>query len=211
MKLDYLKNVAVIVLCIGLASVCSAQTTPAPQTTDQKAPAPGADTKPATPAEPEPAPLSTPSMTGPLSGLPPVTFDAGPFGKLAVNGIISGTGLYPGGYRSFSNESQQAALSNGQVWIQKTDGWWQFYVQAGAYNLLSLGTPYLETDQAISNTLWSSTCGFSETGAREEYLHPHWRSAHPDRRRVHVQLSKYDSPAWLVVEPGKCGDSRSPD
>ena len=160
MKLDYLKNVAVIVLCIGLASVCSAQTTPAPQKADEKAPAPGADTKPATPAEPEPTPLSTPSMTGPLSGLPPVTFDAGPFGKLAVNGIISGTGLYQGGYRAFSNESQQAALSNGQVWIQKTDGWWQFYVQAGAYNLLSLGTPYLETDQAISNTFGPLPVGF---------------------------------------------------
>ena len=160
MKFDYLKNVAVIVLCIGLASVCSAQTTPAPQTTDQKAPAPGADTKPATPAEPEPAPLSTPAMTGPLSGLPPVTFDAGPLGKLAVNGIISGTGLYQGGYRAFNNESQQAALSNGQVWIQKTDGWWQFYVQAGAYNILTLGTPYIETDQAISNLFGPLPVGF---------------------------------------------------
>ena len=160
MKFDYLKNVAVIALCIGLASVCSAQTTPAPQTADQKAPATGAESKPATPEEPAPTPLTTPSMVGPLQGLPPAIFDAGPFGKLAVNGIISGTGLYQGGYRAFSNESQQATLSNGQVWIQKTDGWWQFYVQAGAYNILSLGTSYLETDQAMSNLFGPLPVGF---------------------------------------------------
>ena len=144
-------------------------------------------------------------MTGPLSGLPPVTFDAGPFGKLAVNGIISGTGLVQGGYRTGSNESQQAALSNGQVWIQKTDGWWQFYLQAGAYNILSLGTPYLETDQAISNLFGPLPVGFLKLVPGEEYLHPHRRSAHPDRRRVHVQFRKYARPAWLIVEPGKRG------
>ncbi len=210
MKLDYLKNVAVIVLCIGLASVCSAQTTPAPQTTT-RAPAPGADTKPATPAEPEPTPLSTPAMTGPLSGLPPVTFDAGPFGKLAVNGIISGTGLYQGGYHSFSNEPQQAALSNGQVWIQKTDGWWQFYVQAGAYNLLSLGTPYLETDQAISNLFGPLPVGFLKLvpGKNTSIL----IGALPTLIGAEYTFSfqNMHSPAWLVVEPGKCGNSRSPD
>ena len=43
------------------------------------------------------------------------------------------------------------ALSNGQVFIQKTDGWWQFYLQAGAYNILALGTPFLATDQTLSN------------------------------------------------------------
>jgi len=160
MKFDHLKNVAVFALCIGLASVCSAQTAPAPQTADQQAPVPGAEPRAATPAEPPPTALTTPAMTGPLQGLPPVIFDAGPFGKLAVNGILSGTGLVQGGYRALSNDSTQAALSNGQVWIQKTDGWWQFYVQAGAYNILSLGTPYLETDQAISNLFGPLPVGF---------------------------------------------------
>jgi hypothetical protein len=45
----------------------------------------------------------------------------------------------------------QAALSNGQVFIQKTTDWWQFYVQAGAYNILALGTPFLSTEKAINN------------------------------------------------------------
>src|SRR5690348_3857550 len=58
--------------------------TPAPAT-PQTPPAPAA-----APAPAAPAPLPTPAITGPLSGAPPLVFDAGPFGKLSVNGIISG-------------------------------------------------------------------------------------------------------------------------
>lgn len=42
-----------------------------------------------------------------------------------------------------------AALSNAQLFVQKTDGWWQFYVQAGAYNLLSLGQPFVATGPEV--------------------------------------------------------------
>jgi hypothetical protein len=37
------------------------------------------------------------------------------------------------------------------VFIQKTDGWFQFYLQAGAYNLPDLGVPFLATDKTVSN------------------------------------------------------------
>lgn len=57
------------------------------------------------------------------------------------------------GHPASSDTGTQAALSNAQIFVQKTDGWWQFYVQAGAYNIPSLGTPFLSTDKAISN-LW---------------------------------------------------------
>src|ERR1019366_7602171 len=62
-----------------------------------QAPAPGADpaaaATPAAPAAPAaPAPLSAPTFTGPLSNIPPAIFDAGPFGKIAVNGVVSGLG-----------------------------------------------------------------------------------------------------------------------
>ena len=106
----------------------------------------------AAPATPPPAPaaLPTPSITGPLQELPPAIFDAGPFGKLAVNGVLSGFGMLQGNHVA-GDDSKQAALSNGQVFIQKTDGWFQFYVQAGAYNLPALGTPFFATDKAVSN------------------------------------------------------------
>jgi hypothetical protein len=49
------------------------------------------------------------------------------------------------------DDSTQAALSNGQIFLQKTDGWWQFYVQAGAYTLPALATPFLATDKTLTN------------------------------------------------------------
>jgi hypothetical protein len=112
------------------------QTEPVPADTAAQAPAPAA--------------LPTPSITGPLQGIPPAIFNAGPFGKLAVNGVLSGFGMVQGNHVA-GDDSKQAALSNGQVFIQKTDGWFQFYVQAGAYNLPALGTPFLATDKAVSN------------------------------------------------------------
>jgi len=115
----------------------------------QQAAAPAAPADAAAPADP-PAPLPTPSVTGPLSWLPPAFFDAGPFGKVAVNGILDGLGMWTGNYVAGDN-STQAALSNGQVFIQKADGWFQFYLQAGAYNIAALGTPFLATDKTVSN------------------------------------------------------------
>ena len=97
-----------------------------------------------------PMPLPTPSITGPLQAAPPTTFEAGPFRKLAVNGILTGLGMWTGNYVPADN-STQAALSNGQVFIQKADGWFQFYVQAGAYNIPALGVPFLATDKTLSN------------------------------------------------------------
>jgi hypothetical protein len=97
-----------------------------------------------------PTALPTPAITGPLRAAPPNTFDAGPFGKLAVNGILDGLGMWTGNYVP-GDDSTQAALSNGLVFIQKTDGWFQFYLQAGAYNIPSLGLSFLATDKTVSN------------------------------------------------------------
>ena len=84
MRFDYLKKLAAIALCFGLASVCGAQNVPPTQTPDQK-------TADQPPAPPVPTALPTPAITGPLQGLPPAIFDAGPFGKIAVNGFLTGT------------------------------------------------------------------------------------------------------------------------
>src|ERR1039457_2092340 len=57
------------------------QQTQNPPSQTQPMPADATAQAPAAPA-PAPAALSTPSITGPLQGLPPAIFDAGPFGKL---------------------------------------------------------------------------------------------------------------------------------
>lgn len=104
-----------------------------------------------TPAAPAgPMPLSTPAITGPLSNLPPAMFDAGPFGKIAVNGFFSGYGLVQNNHVP-GDDNKHADISNAQVFIQKTDGWFQFYLQGGAYNVPDLGVPWISTKDTISN------------------------------------------------------------
>jgi hypothetical protein len=129
---------------IVLMTTAFAQTPP-----DSKAEVEPAAAERSTQAE-VPAPLPIPAMTGPLKAAPPHIFDAGPFGKLAVNGIFNGSGLWTGNYVP-ADDSTQAALSNGQVFIQKTDGWFQFYLQPGVYNIPALGVPFLATDKTVSN------------------------------------------------------------
>jgi hypothetical protein len=68
-------------------------------------------------------------------------FNAGPLGNVYVTGVMSGIAqwqdaIFPGD-REF-----QWDLSNGQVFVQKTDGLVQFFVQAGGYSLPDLGLPY---------------------------------------------------------------------
>ena len=117
------------------------------QTPATPAPAPAA--APAAPAT-APAPLSTFVLTGPLQWLPPATFDAGPLGKLSVNGILTG-------FAQFQNNSvpgddkAQATLSNGQIFIQKADGKYQYYIQAGAYTMPTLSVTFVNAQNTVSN------------------------------------------------------------
>jgi hypothetical protein len=141
MRLRYSKNFSAIVLCFGLVSLCCGQNAPAAQTPDQQS-----TTQASAPA----SPLPTPSITGPLQAAAPIVIDGGPLGRLDLDGVVSGIGLWQGNHIP-GNDVGQAALSNGQLFIQKTSGWWQFYVQAGAYDILALGTPFLPTDKTLTN------------------------------------------------------------
>src|ERR1700674_681870 len=146
MKFSHYRCVCTVALCAP-STIALAQTPPAAPATPADQPKP-AD-QPAPPPAP-PAALSTPAITGPLTGLPPAIFDAGPVGKIAVNGILTGTGMWQGNHVP-GDDPTQAALSNGQVFIQKTDGVFQFYLQAGAYTIPALATPFLATDKTMTN------------------------------------------------------------
>jgi hypothetical protein len=128
-----------------LACAQDSASTPAPA-----AQAPAAQAPAAAAATP-PAPLSTFVLTGPLQWLPPATFDAGPLGKLSVNGIITG-------FSQFQNNSvpgdsaAQATLSNGQIFVQKADGKFQYYVQAGVYTMQALSVPFTNAQNTVNNT-----------------------------------------------------------
>src|SRR5258708_26279170 len=122
----------------------------------QGAPSPtpaGGTSTPATPAAPaDPAPLPMPSMSGPLATAIPHEIAVGreTSGKLEVTGIMSGMGWTEGNHIA-GDPSTHWDVSNAQIFIQKTTGWWQFYLQGGAYNLPALGTPFLSTVDTVKN------------------------------------------------------------
>ncbi|HEY7298551.1 MAG TPA: outer membrane beta-barrel protein [Xanthobacteraceae bacterium] len=115
---------------------------------------------PAAPA----SPLIAPVILGPLTmAQPPTKFETG-LGDFYLGGIGSGLfqwqnnvvpNVIPG------NRAAQADLSNGQLFLQKTDGLFQFYVQGGAYSISSLGLPYISAAQATfgSNTPFGNLWG----------------------------------------------------
>ena len=100
-----------------------------------------------TPTEQATAPtaMTTPAMTGPLAANPnPMNFDAGPLGPVYLTGAVSGLGLWQN--NKFPDQQQaQASLSNGQVFLQKTKGLFQYYLDVGAYTIPTLGAPYFST------------------------------------------------------------------
>jgi len=130
---------------LSFAIVAGAQAPSAPPT-PATAPASTAAAAPAT----APAPLSTFVLTGPLQWLPPATLDAGPLGKLSINGILTG-------FSQFQNNSvpgdtsAQATLSNGEIFIQKADGKLQYYIQAGVYTMPTLATPFANAQNTVNN------------------------------------------------------------
>jgi len=112
---------------------------------DASAPAQAPAAAPSTPQ-----PLPNPSMTAPLStAAPPHTFNAGPFGTVAITGILSGMGLSQSNWVPGDKQTRWD-LSNGQIFLQKTSGWFQFYLQAGAYNIPALGFPTISTVNTIT-------------------------------------------------------------
>jgi hypothetical protein len=145
-------------------------TAPPPPAPPPPAAAPPAGAPPGAAAAPAPAPaaptspLIAPSMTGPLTiQLPPPKLTLGPLGDIYFDGI--GSGLYQWQSNAVpnvlpGNNRNVGGLDNGQFFVQKTDGLFQFYAQAGAYSITSLGSPFISTPLATwganspSGNLW---------------------------------------------------------
>jgi hypothetical protein len=118
----------------------------------------------AAPAAPAANPMPYPSMTAPLAANPnPATFDAGPLGKIMVDGVLSADALWQSNpqFGPFGQtQNGYGDITNAQVILNKTDGLFQFYVQAGAYSIPTLGVAYLRTNQLDSNTFGYVPQGF---------------------------------------------------
>ena len=121
------------------------QAAPAPPPTTP-GPAATAATAAAAPAPPASVTLLAPGMNGILAWPSnPTSFDVGPLGKWYVDAALTGLG-YVESDRVAGDRNAALDLSNGQIFIQKVDGWWQFFVQAGAYSIPVIGTAYTPND-----------------------------------------------------------------
>ncbi|MGO9434045.1 MAG: outer membrane beta-barrel protein [Terracidiphilus sp.] len=159
-------SIATAALTAALPVVAQTSAAPAPATDQAPAATPATTAQPPAPApipasqapaatpaaaaEQTPAPLSTFVLTGPLQWLPPATFDAGPLGKLSVNGIVTGYSVFQNNYVA-GDDSAQATLSNGQIFIQRAEGKVQYYIQAGVYTMPTLGVPFVNAQNTVNN------------------------------------------------------------
>ena len=119
-----------------LAAVMLAAT--APLAAQEVPTAPAATPPAAAPA----APSLLPAMAGPLAGNgAPNSVDLGGLGKIYVTGALTGLGRFQD-HPVFGDHKSFGDIGNGQVFVQKVDGVFQFFVQAGIYSIPSLGVPY---------------------------------------------------------------------
>jgi hypothetical protein len=149
---NIITGAAVVVTMVGLAAVSgradeTVAQAPAAPPAAPGAPPPAGAPAPAAPAAPT-SPLIGPSITGPLTiQLPPPKYTLPLIGDVYFDGI--GSGLFQWQNNPFpGNRATQADLSNGQFFLQKTDGIFQFYTQFGAYAIAALGVPYISAAQA---------------------------------------------------------------
>jgi len=89
-------------------------------------------------------------MSGPLATGIPHELPEGPFGKIEITGALTGIGLFSNN-PFFHGDEGHVDVSNAQVFIQKTTGVVQFYLQGGVYNLPALGAPFMKTTDTIKN------------------------------------------------------------
>jgi hypothetical protein len=133
------------------------------------APVMAQDAAAAAPAAPAPAPVPMPAMAGPLTNNPaPISLDAIPgfeeiLGKVYVSGAL--TGMVMGQTAAHEIPGDRDAymdLTNGMFVLQKIDGWFQWYVQGGAYSYPTLGAPYTNASNTGSLTFGAVPQGWAK-------------------------------------------------
>jgi hypothetical protein len=117
------------------------------------------------PAAPAPSAPPYPAMGATISNnVNSAVFDAGPLGKLTVNGVVTGLG-YVQNNPGFDldgrlNKDGGIDASNGMVTVQKDDGVFQFVVQAGIYSFPALGTSYTTSTRTTSDLFGAVPVGY---------------------------------------------------
>ena len=109
------------------------------------------DTPAAAPAGP--TALASPAMSSTLtSNVNPISVDAGWLGKTYFSAQVTGLGTWQNNAVAGNNDKGKADFSNFQIEVQKTDGVFQYYIQAGTYTFPSLGAPYVASGRETEHT-----------------------------------------------------------
>jgi hypothetical protein len=99
-------------------------------------------------------------MEGPLAvNLKPESFDIPDFGKIYVSGAVTAIALADTPV-FFGEKDGYADLSNAQVFIQKVDGAFQFFLDAGTYSFPTVGVPYAYSGNTMSATFGALPIAF---------------------------------------------------
>ena len=139
-------------LAFSAGAALADEQTPAPSAPAPAATAPAATAPAAAPAPPAP-PSLMPSMTAPLAQNPsPTAFDLGPLGnKVYITGALSGMG-FTQNHHVAGDQSTIGDLTNAQIFVNKVDGEFQYFVEVGAYSFPTLGAAYTKATTTTSNT-----------------------------------------------------------
>ena len=90
------------------------------------------------------------SRAGTLSMPAGVPIDGGPFGRLKLQGMLSGLAVSQSNVTT-GDYSRRFDVDNAQFILQKDSGAWQFLVQGGAYSFPTVGEPFTDTPDVLKN------------------------------------------------------------
>ena len=106
-------------------------------------------------------------MAGPLVANPnPIGYDT-EFGKIYVSGIVSGFGMVQ--ENAAPGDHDRIDITNGHLILQKTDGFLQFYAQAGIYSFPTLGTGYVSAERTTGDTFSPLPLAYAKLQPSDEF------------------------------------------
>ncbi len=104
--------------------------------------------------------MASGAQAGAIAANPnPISFDAG-FGKVVVNGQLTGLAFYQSNAQHYwpGDATSYFDIDNALVSVQKSDGMFQFYVQAGLYSFPTVGNGY---DKSNDQNSWLGAVPFA--------------------------------------------------
>ena len=134
-----------------------------------------------------PAPLTTPLSRVRCNGFRPPCSMPGPWARSPPTESSPARAWWQDNHVP-GDDIGQAALSNGQIFIQKADGKFQYFIEVGAYTLPVARDLVSCCRQDRERLLWACSGRLPQGAGGKNHAVPHRRSADADGRRVHLHV-----------------------